>query len=85
MSGTTKQADQAAIQSWLETLPVRLPDPDGVWTYLVAHGDMTGLLAEVCAEGGKEFLPAAELSLELYRDPEINDEYMCGEFERRGQ
>ena len=46
------------------------------FVYLDEHGDLSQLLPEICGQIRKQFGPEAELSLELYRDPEINDRYL---------
>lgn len=44
--------------------------------YLERHQDVAELLSEVCQSARAEFGEQAELSLELYRDPEIADQYL---------
>jgi hypothetical protein len=43
--------------------------------YVELHANLVALLAQVCAEARREF-GTPELCLELYRDPEIADEYL---------
>ncbi len=37
---------------------------------------MVGFLEPICKRARKHFRPDVELSLEVYRDPEIDDEYL---------
>jgi len=48
----------------------------GVRAYLEQYADLAPLLPAVGEQVRKEFGPDAELALELYRDPEIKDEYL---------
>ncbi len=64
---------------WLLTLlkpRVRIPGPDDVRHYLLAHPDMIDLVQSVSSRAWQKFEPPAQLSLEVYRDPEISDEYL---------
>lgn len=60
----------------LPELDVVIPEPDEVTGYLGSHEDLMEVvsLASRCAR--EEFGDRAELSLELYHDPEIADEYL---------
>ena len=55
---------------------VLIPNPREVCAYLNECPDLGALLPAVCAETRREFGPEVELSLELYRDPEIDDPYL---------
>ena len=44
--------------------------------YLEQHRDLTPLLTPICEQVRKEFRPPDELAIQLYRDPEIKDEYL---------
>lgn len=50
------------------------------WTavqgYLERHPDLAAVLPAVCEQARQEFEPSDELAMELYRDPEIKDEYL---------
>jgi hypothetical protein len=50
---------------------------DEVRTYLVRHPDLAGIPERIYETARQEFGPDASLSLELYRDPEIEDEYLA--------
>lgn len=47
-----------------------------VRAYLSKHSDLIDLLVPLCQRSRDEFGPAAELALEVYRDPETPDEYL---------
>jgi hypothetical protein len=55
---------------------VVLPEPGKVRSYLARHRALARLIPAICTEARKEFGEAAELSLELYRDPEIYDRHL---------
>lgn len=59
----------------LRSLNVAIPQPALVRDYLIRHLDMTGLLVPICDAARQRFGARAQLSLEVYRDPEIEDEY----------
>jgi hypothetical protein len=44
--------------------------------YLVAHPDLAKVVPSVGAQARKEFGEDAQLTLRLYRDPEIDDRYL---------
>lgn len=48
----------------------------GVRRYLRRRLDTAAMLTTICKQVRKEFGANAELSLEVYRDPEINDRYL---------
>ena len=55
---------------------VLIPCQNDIAAYLQQHPDMTSLVAQL-AFAAREQLPRdAQLSLELYRDPEIDDTYL---------
>lgn len=62
--------------SALGSTRVTIPRPAEVREYLVQYPDMIALLLQVAVSASRRFGPATELSLELYRDPEIDDEYL---------
>ena len=56
---------------------IAVPNPAEIIEYLQKHPGLLVALLVYCGEAQKEFtLTDAELSLELYRDPEIADEYI---------
>lgn len=55
---------------------VMIPNSAEVRSYLKQCRDLATLLPKICEKARKEFGSEAELSLEMYRDPEIKDEYL---------
>lgn len=55
---------------------VLVPNRASVNQYLSAHPMLSDLLSSVCRTVRQAFGPCAELSLEMYRDPEIDDRYL---------
>lgn len=55
---------------------VLLPERAKVRSYLERHRALARLVPAICSEARKEFGEAAELCLELYRDPEIQDRHL---------
>jgi hypothetical protein len=47
-----------------------------VQDYLERHPDLAALLPAICEQVRQEFRRPDELAIELYRDPEIKDEYL---------
>jgi hypothetical protein len=45
-------------------------------SYLAAHPQLAELIPAIAAEVRREFGTEAELSLELYKDPEVHDSYV---------
>jgi hypothetical protein len=75
--------ESASLTSFIENLLIHLksigiiiPDVTDVRDYLMKHPDMDDLLTFVCNLAVETFGDAAELSLEVYHDPEIKDEYL---------
>ena len=50
--------------------------PGEVRQYLLKHPDMAGLVRSACDRARGRLHPQMQLLLELYRDPEIDDEYL---------
>jgi hypothetical protein len=59
-----------------QTLRGALPVPAEVRAYLDQFEELASLVPEVCAALRAEFGDEAELSLELYTDPEFADRYL---------
>ncbi len=55
---------------------VSIPKASEVLAYLDRFPDLATLLPGLCWQARVEFGPQADLSLELYRDPEIDDRYL---------
>lgn len=60
----------------LQARGVRIPVLEAVSEFLRAHPELMPLLIPA-VETAREHLPKAELSLEHYTDPEIEDEYLA--------
>ena len=60
----------------IEPLNIMIPDHDSVYDYLFDHPDMAELLPFVCETARKRVEDDMQLSLELYRDAEINDSHL---------
>jgi len=65
-----------SILKQFSTYCVQIPKRNEVALYLGEHRQLGRLLPEVCAKVRKAIGPNAELSLEVYRDPEIDDRYL---------
>ena len=64
------------IRDQLAPLAVVIPNPAEVESYLGLDDNLVNVLPPVCAAMRQEFGRDAELSLELYKDPEIDDRYL---------
>jgi hypothetical protein len=53
-----------------------VPNVQDVEAYLAEHPQLAQLLPDICAEVRQALGSEVELSLELYRDPEIEDRYL---------
>jgi hypothetical protein len=62
------------LLSPLESSGVFIPEPEDVEKYLLEHPDITRLLPSICKTTWRITSGNARLSLEIYRDPEFNDE-----------
>lgn len=62
----------------LRSEPARIviPKPREVKMYLSEHPELGRILPEICTKVRQSLGPRAELSLEMYRDPEIDDQYL---------
>ena len=57
-------------------LRVAIPVPEEVDSYLAQFPELAVLVPEICAALRAEFGDEAELALEMYTDPEIEDRYL---------
>lgn len=76
---TTEATTFAPVEPLLEKLRARgikIPRPDEMRDYLTHYPDVIDLTAKVCEMTRMEFEGIAELSLELYIDPEIDDPHL---------
>ena len=55
---------------------VGVPQAEAVHEYVCRHPDMIDLLARVSHAARERLGPHTQLSLEVYHDPEIEDEYL---------
>ena len=62
--------------AWLLQNTVVIPDVTAVREYLTAFPDMASILLSVCTAATQQFKSNGQLSLELYRDPEVEDDYL---------
>jgi len=53
-----------------------IPKPAEVRDYLLRYSDLADLVLSVCQLTRQRFDSQAQLSLEVYHDPEIEDEYL---------
>lgn len=60
----------------LKAMHVIIPKTSEVSEYLLAHLDLSCMIPMICSRLIKAFSEDAKLSLEIYRDPEIHDEYL---------
>lgn len=60
----------------LKAMHVIIPKTSEVSEYLLAHLDLSCMIPMICSKLIKAFSEDAMLSLEIYRDPEIHDEYL---------
>jgi hypothetical protein len=65
------------VLNWLAQSQVMIPQPAEVRDYLLRHSDMIVLLPAICERAWERCGIQAQLSLEVYRDPEIDDEYLA--------
>jgi len=55
---------------------IRVPDVAEVTNYLVTHSDMTELVEKMCFSVSSKFCKDSELTLEVYHDPEFEDDHL---------
>lgn len=75
----TQEAEIADIKSAVAALQnnnIIVPDPETVTKYLIRHPNTYFTVFAICAKARTFFERDTELSLEVYQDPEISDEYL---------
>ncbi|HUW57877.1 MAG TPA: hypothetical protein VMZ92_14650 [Planctomycetota bacterium] len=77
LPGPTGLASEIEAILWLIRPIVRIPRPADVRQYLLRYPDLTSLLPRMSNRTWQVFRERAQLSLEVYRDPEIEDEYLA--------
>jgi hypothetical protein len=70
------EAQWIRLRSFLIASSIKLEDEGEVRTYTRKHRDLMGATADICKKARGEFGEHADLILRLYRDPEIEDEYL---------
>jgi hypothetical protein len=65
------------ILDWLQQNQIVVPQPSDVRRYLLRYTDILELISPVCTAAKTSFENRAKLSLEVYHDPEIADEYLA--------
>ena len=70
------KSDVKDVTEVLKAMHVMIPEPSEVSEYLLAHSDLSCLIPPICCKLIKTFHEDAKLFLEIYRDPEIHDEYL---------
>ena len=76
---TALPAEALPVNDLLEELrsaDIRIPRPAEVRDYVTRFPDIVPLVRRACEVAVAEFANRARLSLELYRDPEIDDRYL---------
>ena len=68
---------ERALESAGVSSKIRIPNPQELDGYLSKHPDMLALVVEGCRRASEQFDRDSELSLEVYHDPEIPDEYIA--------
>ena len=71
----TIQIEQAL--AWLRENQIAVPQPADVRDYLARYPDMIAIIPSVCKTARQKFHDRAKLYLEVYHDPEIDDEYLA--------
>jgi hypothetical protein len=82
-NGSTSQSFLFSNETWFQfhlidllQIGIKIPKPYEVQTYLFKFPDLNPILKDVCKAAIEEFAQDSILSLELYVDPETNDEYL---------
>lgn len=65
------------VLDWLQHNQVTVSQPTEVRNYLIRHPDLTELILPVCKMAMARFENCARFYLEVYHDPEIDDEYLA--------
>jgi len=77
---TKYTATPPAIDELLDRLQcsrIRIPSPAEVRNYLSRYPELTDLVERAAALARERFRDTAQLSLEVYRDREGDDEFLC--------
>ena len=71
-----QRSSRSSIATALASQRIVVPQPPAVRSYLASHRDLAKILPLVCERARREFGQEVELTLKVYRDPEINDRYL---------
>jgi hypothetical protein len=66
----------SSMTSRLSVAGIRIPKQPAVQRFLSSHRPLAKLIVPICQKVRNRFDPTFELSLEHYREPEIDDEYL---------
>jgi len=64
------------VLSQVEALEIPIPDSEDVRNYLLHFPDIIDLIIPICKLVKEKFKHPTQISLEVYHDPEIIDEYI---------
>jgi hypothetical protein len=64
-----------ASSAWIRHHIVR-PHPTAIASYLRSHRALGRILPAICEQARREFGPTAQLTLDVYHDPEIDDRHL---------
>ena len=64
------------VLSQVEALEILIPDSEDVRNYLLHFPDIIDLIIPICMLVKEKFNHPTQISLEVYHDPEIDDEYI---------
>jgi hypothetical protein len=64
------------VLSQVKQLEILIPDMDDVQNYLIHFPDIIDLIIPICMLVKEKFWHPTQISLEVYHDPEIIDEYI---------
>jgi hypothetical protein len=76
-SNTAITSQIEILLSWLWDYGVLIPQPAQIRRYLSRYFDLTRIVRSVCKLAIDQFSGKAQLSLEVYGDPEIEDTYLA--------
>ncbi len=77
IGATAKSADtpQDFVRR-LDEHDIIMPETADLAAYLLAHEQLATLLPGICLDARQALGPDVELSLEVYKDPEVDDRYL---------
>jgi hypothetical protein len=74
--GQRQRLARKTLEAQLAAQEILVPDFAEVRADLTSHPDLAKIVPSVCAAARNEFGPEAELTLQVYRDPEIDDRHL---------